>query len=170
MLYCRCWRSKVKAIYTCTVKSILFVRVCVEGCPSISHDCNHCQRINVTNLLLQTNFTLNYHSCFINKQVIMFLYMIFRKRSYNAIEELREKMVTVWVPMQDVMFYFFSSFNLRLPYCCFCLFVLGFIVLLEKFSLHYWRKAAKFDLYSALVAIEDSLACHTYSDRRQLFI
>ena len=148
MLYCRCWRSKVKAIYTCTVKSILFVRVCVEGCPSISHDCNHCQRINVTNLLLQTNFTLNYRSCFINKQVIMFLYMIFR----------------------NVMFYLFSSFNLRLPYCCFCLFVLGFIVMLEKCSLPYWRKAAKFDLYSAPVAIEDSLAGHTYSDRRQLFI
>ena len=44
-----------------------------------------------------------------------------------------EKMVTVWVPMQGVMFYWFTPFNWRLPYC-FCLFVLGFLSCSRNFT------------------------------------
>ena len=52
-----------------------------------------------------------------------------------------------------------------------CLFVLGFIVPIEKFSL-IWRKAANFDLCSAIMAMvhEGSLACPTYCDTGRPFI
>ena len=54
-------------------------------------------------------------------------------------------------------------------------FVLGIFVPLENFSLkyrrhHYRWRAANFDLYSALMAIEGSFACHTYCDSGHPFI
>ena len=66
-----------------------------------------------------------------------------------------------------VMFLFLFCFTILLYHLFVCL---GFFAPLENFSLKlrsnlYWLRAAKYNLYSALMAIlnsEDSLACQTY--------
>lgn len=95
--------------------------------------------------------------------------MCFCIRSYNAIEDLRGKngnslstnagcnvLLILTLQMEITILFFVCLFWVFCP--------------AREISLRYWRKAAKFDLYYELMAIQDSLACHTYSDNGQLFI
>ena len=71
---------------------------------------------------------------------------------------------------------YFRQLNIILFVRVWIIFVcLEFFVPLEYFSLiwsrhHYRWRAAHFDLCSALVSCEGSLACHTYCDMGNLFI